>query len=396
MNAAVAKGITAQAELSIKSERMVSLDVFRGLTIAGMILVNNPGSWSYVYPPLAHAEWNGWTPTDLIFPFFLFIVGVAITLSLGGKVERGTRRRAIITGVLRRSAILFALGLFLASFPFFNNWSTIRIPGVLQRIAICFLCASLVFLTTSVRGQALIALLLLAAYWALMKLVPVPAGYAAEVIAMGGNLEKEANLAAYVDNLLLHGHLWRQTKTWDPEGVLSTIPAIATVILGMLAGHWLKSNRSLKEKIAGMIAAGALCAVAGQVMNFWFPINKNLWTSSYVVFSAGLALLLLALCFWVIDYKGHKRVAWPFVVFGVNAISVFVLSGMVARVLALVKVGPVRADGSQVSLQRSIYDNLFASWAGPMNGSLAYAIAFVLIMFMPMLILYRRKIFIKV
>ncbi|MGA9768094.1 MAG: heparan-alpha-glucosaminide N-acetyltransferase domain-containing protein [Blastocatellia bacterium] len=393
MNVAVLKQRTVEQ----KTERLVSLDLFRGITVAAMILVNNPGSWSTVYAPLEHAEWNGWTPTDLIFPFFLFIVGAAVTLSIGGRLERGDSKRAIISGVLLRSAKIMAIGLFLASFPFFHL-SRIRIPGVLARIAVCFLFGAVIFLFTSARTQAVTATLLLAVYWILMKAVPVPADYVAEVIERGGNTEKEANLAAYIDNTLLHGHLWSQSKTWDPEGLLSTIPAIATVLLGILAGHWMKSNAAAKTKIYGLLTAGLSCVISGQVMNIWFPINKNLWTSSYVVFTAGCAMLFLALCYWLADYKGYRRIALPFVVFGVNAIAVFVLSGLVARLMGLIKEGVAQPDGTTkyVSLQSYYYEKFFASWASPYNGSLLYAIAFILLMYIPMHILYRKKIFIKV
>jgi predicted acyltransferase len=397
MNASVAQYIAVERELKPRAARILSLDAFRGITIAGMILVNNPGSWSYVYPPLRHAEWNGWTPTDLIFPFFLFIVGVAITISIGGKIERGERKRRIVAGLLRRSATLFLLGLFLASFPFFHL-SRVRIPGVLQRIAVCFLFASLVFLFTSIRGQAITAIALIALYWALMKLVPVPQHYITGIIERGGSVEREGNLAAYIDNTLLQGHLWSQTKTWDPEGLLSTIPAVATVLLGILAGHWVKSNRSPKEKLIGMLFAGVAGVATGEIMNLWFPINKNLWTSSYVVFTAGLALLFLALCYWLIDYKGYRRWATPFIIYGMNAITVFVLSGVVARAMGLIKEGVTQPDGSvkQVSLQPYYYETCFASWAGPMNGSLFYALAFILLMFVPVYLLYRNRIIIKV
>lgn len=378
-------------------ERLLSLDVFRGLTVAGMILVNNPGSWSAIYAPLEHAEWNGWTPTDLIFPFFLFIVGVAIPLSLGVKLERGASRRQLIPGILRRSAKLYLIGFFLASFPFFHL-SRVRIPGVLARIAVCFLFASLIYLFTSARGQAITAALLLAIYWVLMKAVPVPADYVAAVINRGGNVDKEANLAAYVDYNLLHGHLWSQSKTWDPEGILSTIPAIATVLLGILTGHLIRSPRSAREKIYGLVAFGIAGVVIGQVMNFWFPINKNLWTSSYVVFTAGMALLFLALCYWLVDVLGYQRPVFPFVVFGVNALAVFVLSGFVARLLGLIKEGVTQPDGTQkyVALQSYYYDTLFAAWLPPKVASLAFAIAFILLMYLPMYVLYRKKIFIKV
>jgi predicted acyltransferase len=384
MSAAPATNTVTQSIIYTKPERMVSLDVFRGITIAGMILVNNPGSWSYVYPPLAHAEWHGWTPTDLIFPFFLFIVGVAITLSLDGRIARGESQRKILLRVLRRSIILFALGLFLSGFPYFHL-SRIRIPGVLQRIAGCYFIAALIFMKTKIRGQVVAAVVLLVVYWLLMKLVPVP-GYGA------GGLEKEGNLAAYIDNLLMHGHLWR--PTWDPEGILSTMPAIGTTIFGILTGHWLKTNRSIGQKTVGLLLAGGAAAVMGQVMNVWFPINKSLWTSSYVVFTAGMALIFLGVCCWLVDGKGFQKLFTPFIIFGVNPITVFVLSGIVARLMDLYKVaGPA---GTPVALKTHLYQNWFASWAGPLNGSLFFALAYVLAWFLPMVILYRKRIFIKI
>jgi predicted acyltransferase len=386
MTATVDRQESGHVETLPKTERLVSLDAFRGLTIAGMILVNNPGSWSYVYPPLAHAVWHGWTPTDLVFPFFLFIVGVSITLSMSDRRERAVSKRKTYLRILRRTLILFGLGLFLNGFPFFDL-ATLRIPGVLQRIAACYFFSALIFMKLRVKGQAIAAALLLALYWALMKLVPVP-GYGA------GVLEKDGNLAAYLDNLLMQGHLWK--PTWDPEGILSTIPAIATTILGMLCGYWLKSDRDTRQKIYGLLAGGVAAALVGQVMNVWFPINKNLWTSSYTVFTAGLALLFLALCFWVIDHRGYRKVALPLVIFGVNPITIYVLSGVVATLIDLIKVGAIGPDGKQASIKQFTYDNFFASWAGPWNGSLFFALAFVLLMLIPAWVLYKKRIFIKV
>lgn len=367
-----------------KPERLVSLDVFRGLTIAGMILVNNPGSWSYVYSPLAHAEWHGWTPTDLIFPFFLFIVGVAITLSLESRLARGENQRKIFLQILRRTIILFALGLFLNGFPYFNL-ATLRIPGVLQRIALCYFFAALLFMKTKMKGQAIAAIVLLAVYWLLMKFVPVP-GYGA------GVLEMEGNLAAYIDNSLMSGHLWK--PTWDPEGILSTIPAIATTLLGILTGYWLKEHRSVGEKTRGLLIAGVVLVGLGQIMDTWFPINKNLWTSSYVVFTAGMALLFLGACYWLIDGRGYRRWVTPFVIFGVNPITVYVLSSMGAEVMDVYRIA--QPDGGSIAFKTYVYKNIFASWAGPMNGSLFFALAYVLVWLIPMTILYRKKIFIKI
>lgn len=379
------EGIETQAPPM--TERLLSLDVFRGMTIAGMILVNNPGSWSYVYAPLGHADWDGWTPTDLVFPFFLFIVGVAIPYSLGGKIERGEAQKKIVAGILRRSAILFALGLFLNAFPFSPPGSifALRIPGVLQRIAVCFLFASLIFIKTKIRGQLIWTIALLALYWILMKVVPVP-GYGAGVLTPEGSLE------GFIDRLLLSGHIYKPTH--DPEGILSTLPATATALCGILAGQWLKSPRAMEERTNGMLIVGIALLAVGKFMGLWFPINKNLWSSSYVVFTAGAALLFLGICYWLIDLKGYRKWAQPFIVFGSNAITVYVASGIVADLLNVIKV--TGANGEQRALKQYLYENLFASWAGAMNGSLLFAISYVLLWLAPMWLLYRKKIFIKV
>ncbi|HKC65219.1 MAG TPA: heparan-alpha-glucosaminide N-acetyltransferase domain-containing protein, partial [Pyrinomonadaceae bacterium] len=293
--------------------RMLSLDVFRGITIAGMVLVNNPGTWSSIYWPLEHAEWDGWTPTDLIFPFFLFIVGISITLAFARRVESGSNERELILKVIKRSLVIFALGLFLNGFPYFHL-ASIRIPGVLQRIAVCYLFASLIFIKTNWRTQAVIAGALLLLYWILMTVVPV-------LIFGAADLSKEGNLGAHVDRWLLGPHIWKQGVVYDPEGLLSTIPAIATTLCGILTGHWLRSRRSQLEKVGGLFFAGACAVAVGWAWHFFFPINKSLWTSSYVVFTAGMALELLAVCYWLVDIKGYKRWAKPFIIFGVNALA---------------------------------------------------------------------------
>ena len=368
------------------SNRLISLDVFRGITIAAMTLVNNPGTWSSIYWPLEHAEWNGWTPTDLVFPFFLFIVGVSITLAFGRRIEERGVTRDLYIKVIKRSLIIFALGLFLNGFPHFHL-STIRIPGVLQRIAVCYLVASVIFLGTRVRTQLLIALALLVFYYILMTKVPAP-GFAA------GDLTKEGSLASYVDRVVFGPHIWKQGKVYDPEGILSTIPAIATTLFGILAGHWFRSERTHYEKVAGLFVAGAVCVMIGWAWNPFFPINKALWTSSYVFFTAGLALQLLALCYWLIDIKGYRRWAWPFEVFGMNAIALFVGSGLMVKLMEMIRIPA--ADGSKDSSQGWIFDHLFLSWASPVNASLAYAIAFVLVWLVLMWLLYRKNIFLKV
>ncbi|HEX6648489.1 MAG TPA: heparan-alpha-glucosaminide N-acetyltransferase domain-containing protein [Pyrinomonadaceae bacterium] len=368
------------------SGRLVSLDVFRGLTIAAMVLVNNPGTWSSIYWPLEHAEWHGWTPTDLVFPFFLFIVGISITLAFGRRVEEGTVKRDLYLKVVKRSAIIFGLGLFLNGFPFFQL-STIRIAGVLQRIALCYLIASVIFLTTKIRTQLLIAVALLIIYWLVMTRLAAP-GYAP------GDLSKEGSIASFVDRVLLGPHIWKQGKVYDPEGLLSTIPAVATTLFGILTGHWLRSEHTRIEKVVGMFVAGVVCVVLGWSWNPFFPINKSLWTSSYVLFTAGLALQLLAICYWVIDIKGYRRWAWPFEVFGVNALALFVGSALMVKLMALIKLP--RDDGTQISSQGWIFRKLFLTWASPINASLAYAIAFILLWLFLMWLLYRKRIYIKV
>jgi predicted acyltransferase len=336
-----------------------------------MILVNNPGTWSAIYWPLEHAAWHGWTPTDLIFPFFLFIVGVSMGFS-----RKGSFREA-----LRRAAILFGLGLFMAAYPYFNL-ATVRIPGVLQRIAVCYLAAWLLRRFFAPRGQAIACGMLLVGYWILMTLVPVPGG-------IPPNLEPERNLGAWLDRLLLDGHLWRQSKTWDPEGILSTLPAIATTLLGSLAGVVLRSERSPSAKARWFLISGAALTVAGLVWGAFFPINKSLWTSSYVLLTAGLAAVLFALCYQIADVALVRGWTRPFVVYGTNAIFVFVASGLFAKTLGLVKI-----DGTP--LQVLLYKAFFESWAAPKNASLAYAIANVAGFYFVLLLMDRRGWHLKV
>ncbi len=368
--------------------RMLSLDAFRGMTVAGMVLVNNPGTWGAIYGPLEHADWHGWTPTDLVFPFFLFIVGVSITLALGRRAEAGGSKRDLYVKIVRRTLVIFGLGLLLAAFPYFHL-STLRIPGVLQRIAVCYLFASVVFLNTGRRRQVYITAGLLLAYWALMALVPVPG------FGPGALDSKEGNFAAYVDRAVFGlNHIWKQAKVYDPEGILSTLPAIATTLCGVLTGHLLRSRRTAVEKTAAMFVAGSACVVAGWVWNYWFPVNKALWTSSYVLLTAGMALELLACCYWLIDIKGYKKWSLPFVVFGTNALAVFFLTGLCAKLMGLITLPA--ADGKRIALQPYIFRNLFAPLASPVNASLAFALCFVLFWLAVMAILYRRGIFIKV
>jgi predicted acyltransferase len=358
--------------------------VFRGIAIAAMILVNNPGTWRQAYAPLQHAAWNGWTPTDLIFPFFLFIVGVAITLSIGTRLQGGESKRELLLKVARRTLIIFALGIVLNGFPYFH-WDTLRIPGVLQRIAACYLLASLVVLAMDVRGQAVTTLVLLAGYWIVMKYVPIP-GHRA------GLLRPAHNLAAYIDNAVMHGHLLHHR--WDPEGILSTAPATATTLAGVLTGHWMRAARSPLTRLAGLFIAGSLCLLLGVIMGVWFPINKNLWTSSYVVFTAGMAFNSLGVCYWLVDVRQYKRWATPFVMYGTNAILAYMLSTLMAKVMILWRV--TQADGTKVALRRYIFENYFLRLASPINASLLYAVAYVLFWLAITAILYRKRIFIKI
>jgi predicted acyltransferase len=377
---------TKEALTSPLVGRLLSLDVFRGLTIAAMVLVNNPGNWQAVYPPLLHAPWDGWTPTDLVFPFFVFIVGVAIPLAFERRKTAGGSQRDLYVKIARRTAVIFGLGLWLNAFPFSGAWFThLRIPGVLQRIALCYGFAALIFLKARVKTQVWITAALLLGYWAVMKLIPAP-GFPR------GDLTMEGSLASWVDRTLLAGHTYK--PLYDPEGILSTIPAIATAMLGVLAGQWLMQKRETLDKIAGLFVAGALCVIGGYVWDWFFPINKALWTSSYVLFTGGLALELLALCYWLVDLKGYQRWAKPFVVFGVNALALYVLAGMLSDVLNVVP--RTKLDGAPGNLKTWIYERLFESWLSPINASLAFALSYVAFGWLLMWLLYRRKIFIKV
>jgi predicted acyltransferase len=368
------------------TERLISLDVFRGLTIAGMVLVNNPGSWNHIYWPLAHASWHGWTPTDLIFPFFLFIVGVSIALALGSRVDAKTNNRDLYLKIVKRAVIIFALGLFLAGFPYFHL-GTIRIMGVLQRIAICYLVAGIIFINTDLRKQLIIAASLVVGYWIIMTFIPTPGFKLADY-------SREGSITCFVDRKVLGNHIWSQGKIYDPEGLLSTLPAIATTLLGVVSGQLLRSPKKQYEKIALLFVAGAACVIAGWLWSLFFPINKSLWTSSYVLFTGGLAMQLLALCYWLIDIKGYRRWSKPFVVFGVNAIALFVGTGLMAKLMGLVKIP--RPDGSGIALKTWSYNGLFASWAPPYQASLLFAIAFVLLWLGLMWLLYRWRVFIKI
>lgn len=456
---------------SSANERLISLDVFRGMTIAGMVLVNNPGVWSSIYGPLKHAEWHGITPTDYIFPFFLFIVGVAIPIALGKRIAEGVTRSTYFK-IVTRAAMIFALGLLMSMIPFFvyadtgipavikvllvlsfsaalffyltdkptiaavtagvsaltilifwiadtniawYNFGTMRIPGVLQRIAVCYLTVSVIYLNTNWKQQTLIGVGLLLGYWLIMTVIPVPG---CEVTTID---DKACNIAAWLDRTVFtEAHIWRSAKVFDPEGILSTIPALVTTISGVLTGTWLKSEppalaggqeSSLdqgnsapsatppayaggSDKALGLFFAGTVLLAAGWTWSLVFPLNKSLWTSSYVLYTSGLALLTLGFCYYLIDIKGYKRWAKPFVIFGVNALALFVFSGILARLMGMIKLaGP---EGKDITLQQWIFNNIYLSLFSPINASLAYAVSYILFWLFLMWLLYRRRIFIKV
>jgi predicted acyltransferase len=400
------------APLPPKRERLLSLDVFRGLTIAGMLLVNDPGTWSAIFPPLEHAEWNGWTPTDLIFPFFLFIVGITTHLSLSARRARGDDDSALIKQILRRGSIIYLLGFLMALFPFYQ-WGTIdsipnpsawdrivyrldhvRILGVLARIGIVYICAALITFRTTLKQQIVIIAALLFGYWFAMTLIPVPG----EGGTLGASLlhTHDRNLAAYLDRLILTTkHTWSGSVTFDPEGPFSTIPAIATAMLGVLAGRWIaRRDKALPEKMTGMFAVGSIAMMAGLMWNWSFPINKSLWTSSYVVFTAGMAIVSIATIMWIVDVNNVKWWTRPFVIFGVNPIVAFVGSGVMARLIYTL--WHVSYQGRSQSVQSVIYQSLFLPWLPPRVASLAFALAFVLLWFGILTVLYKRNIVLKV
>jgi predicted acyltransferase len=360
-----------------------------------MILVNNPGTWGAIYPPLRHADWHGWTPTDLIFPFFLFIVGVAIVFAYDKRLASGADPGPLAGKAVYRAFMLFFLGMVMAAYPVFTlvpelglreGLDMVRIPGVLQRIAVCYLVVSLLYLYASPKTIYWTAGVLLVGYWAAMMLVPVP-GYGAGLID-----DPEANLAAYIDRALLGQHLWVGAgRRWDPEGVLSTLPAIASTIFGVMAGKMLIRKDEAMAKTISLLIVGVALVCLGYVWDWFFPINKPIWTSSYAVFTAGQAFCGLALCYWFIDVRGYQKWAQPFVVYGVNAITVFFFSGIIARSLNLIRIGE-----EQIPLQRLIFDTVFTPLGPPRFASLLYALTWVTAWYFILLVMYRKKIFIKV
>jgi predicted acyltransferase len=374
------------------SSRLLCLDVFRGLAVASMILVDNPGSDEKAYHLISHAEWNGWTPADLIFPSFLFLVGVSLVFSFAKRLAAGQSRQQILFHVFIRSLLLIAIGLLVNASPIIgldlHSW---RFEGVTQRIALCYFAAALLELWSGRRGQILAIAVCLFGYWALLRFVPVP-GFGVP----GRNIpfmDPDRNIAAWLDRKLFMGHLFEGTR--DPEGIISTIPAIATTLIGVLTGHWLRSRKSPTIKTLAMLLAGILGLVAGQVWNIWFPINKNLWTSSFVLFTGGFALIFLAFLYWMLEIK-KWRGAWtmPILVFGMNAIAGFVADSLVY--------GPgysftvKTANGVTLSWHDAAQTRLQALGASPPNASLIYSLGAVLFCWILLWLLWRKRIFLKV
>ncbi len=422
--------------------RLTSLDAFRGIAIAGMILVNMAGVAGQAYPPLLHADWNGYTPTDFVFPFFLFIVGVAMAFSLSkysgfrlkrtqnltpeppsnppleteiGKEEQDAPlpvedqtfteeswKKSIYTAwkkhkptltvygrIIRRSAILFALGLFLNGFWNYD-WNTIRFMGVLQRISLTYLLASLIILHVPRKGQWAIAAVILIGYWLAMVLIPVP-GYGV------ANWTREGNLGAYIDRLIIGtAHLYKGdnfNSMGDPEGLFSTLPALVTVLLGYFTGDWLRKQPIKSVTSMDLVMDGLSLMVIGQLWDFWFPINKKLWTSSYVLFTAGWAMIVLAACYELIEVRERRRWARPFTIMGLNAIALFVASVLLIKILVKTQIG---TGPKAPNTYTWIYQHLFASWAGAMNGSFLFALLTLLFWWGVGYGMYRMRWFVKV
>ena len=366
------------------TDRLRALDTFRGITIAAMIMVNMPGSWSYVYAPLRHAKWHGCTPTDLVFPFFLFIVGVAMSYSFRKYDHRLSP--AALKKIVRRVALIFFIGLFLNAFPFQKDLSQLRLLGVLQRIAMAYGIAALLYLGLNQTRLMLLSAVILVGYWLLLL------GF-----GPGDPYAVKTNLVRVIDlKIIGEGHVWKGLgMPFDPEGLLSTFPSVVTVILGALTGRLIQTASQLKSAVYRLILIGVSAIVLGRIWSITFPINKSLWTSSYVVFTAGLAMIFLAVLLWLIDIRGHRKWTYPFVVFGMNSLFLYALSAVWVRTyIYLIKIPA--PDGTVINAYQWLYQHIFVPVAGNLNGSLLFAITHVLLFWLILLLLYRKKIFIKI
>jgi len=421
------------AELNVKQPRLLSLDVFRGASMAAMVLVNDPGDWGHIYPPLEHSKWNGCTPTDLIFPFFLFMVGVSIVYAMESKKQVVANHGQIILHAFRRMVTLMFLSwmvqLFYHPFPgtiecigivllmglllyvnttqktiywvitlalicivswFFYHTQvvTLRIPGVLQRIALTYFICTWLYLKASAKTIKWTFITALVGYWIIMCFIPVPGvGYA--------NLNPETNMGAFIDRIVFTtNHLWEDARIWDPEGLLGVLPSIGTGLFGMMVGSWLKRrDRDDSTKVTWMFVYGILAVTASLLWDLFFPINKALWTSSFVLYTGGLATMTLATLYWLIDVQGYKKFTAFFVAFGINAITAYILSDIVPGLIALIK---INTGGKKLDAYSYIYKHAFVPYFSPVNASLAGAIAFTLLIFVMVWGLYKYKVIIKV
>jgi predicted acyltransferase len=382
--------------VAVKPARMISIDALRGLTIAFMILVNNNGDESHAYWPLKHAEWNGFTPTDLVFPTFLFLVGVATVFSTAARLAQGATKMSLFLHTLRRGIIIFLFGQLVNNFPYFHL-ATWRVYGVLPRIAICyFLLATFYIFFPGWKSKLATAIAAIVGYWVIMRLIPVP-GYGMPVHDIP-ILDPDRNIVAYVDRLIFSApHLYEHTR--DPEGLISTLPSLGTALFGLLTGIWLRTSRSLGEKARGIAMAGVTGVILGGIWNTWFPINKKLWTSSYTLWVGGLSMLLLALSIWLVDIRGSRdrsatsaKPAWltPFLVFGSNSIFAYVLSELLASALGNFPIRP------GVSLVTGPYLAALHAIGNPALVSLLYSLCFVLVCWIPTYVLYRKRIFLRI
>ena len=378
----------------LPAQRLFALDVLRGITIAFMIMVNNnggSGSWGF----MNHADWNGLTATDLVFPTFVFVVGISIVFSCEARLARGVTRAQLARHTLQRAGILFLLGLLVNGFPFFDL-AHFRIYGVLQRIALSYLAVGLFYLwdrRVSTKFAALVVALV--GYWILLRWVPVPgAGIPGRDFPF---MDKTQNLVSWLDRLLMPNHLylgWTDHNQRDPEGLLSTLPAIGTMLLGLLTALWLRRPQPAPEKATGLVAWCMLCLAAGKFWVIDFPLNKNLWTSSYVLIAAGCSLLLLALTFWIIEVKNWRKYwTWPWLVFGSNAIVAYMFSELLGSLMGAITIG---SGAKHASAQAWIFAHTFAHVPNPGWAAFAYSVSFTAVCFLPVWILYRKKIFVKV
>lgn len=368
-----------------KEPRLQSLDIFRGLTIAAMILVNTPGDWDHIYRPLEHSKWNGCTPTDLVFPSFLFMVGLSLVYALEKKKADKALHGQILLRAFRRMILLIAIGLSFQLFSHFD-FHNLRYPGVLQRIGVVYFISTVLFLKFSTRALDYTIAIALIGYFLIMTLVPVPDGHSA-------NLDPSTNIAAYIDRLVFSvKHLYKPAKTWDPVGLLSTIPAIATTLFGVKVGLWLRrADVDPVNKANGLFVSGIILVLSGLAADLFFPINKALWSSSYVLYAAGICTLGLTLTYWFVDIKNRGKNLWPFLVFGTNAITAYILAEIMPSLIDLIR---IHTEYGTISGRKILY-NEFLLCLSPNDSSALSAVCFVLFIWLILYPLYRRRIMIK-